>query len=189
MWSKSGRCISRGFGFHSSVLWNSRTSTTSLDSFTLCSCAVSHHPHQPPNPRPNNLTVSQSQSEETETCGESSKDNLNQLDAPEDSDKSSQALPLYALGNAELHEEGLLGSLFKSLTETLGLILVEVRNQSDMTRHYTSLESTCATLFFWDTDLGLSGGELDDVLQNSLQLRDTCLAVLVSISQSVSTCK
>jgi hypothetical protein len=144
---------------------------------------------QPANPRPDKPTVSQSQSEATEGCGESSKDDLNQLDVPEDSDKSSQALPLYVVRNAELHEEGLLGSLFKSLTETLGLILIEVRNQSDMTRHYTSLESTCATLFFWGTDLGLSRGELDDMLQDSPQLRDTCLAVLVSISQFVSTCK
>jgi len=145
--------------------------------------------HQPPNPRPKKLTVSQSQSEETEGCGESSKDNLNQHDVPEDSDKSSQALPLYALRNAQLREEGLLGSLFKSLIETLALILIEVRNQSGMTRHYNSLESNCATLFFWGTDLGLSRGELDDMLQDSPQLRDTCLAVLVSISQSVSTCK
>jgi hypothetical protein len=144
---------------------------------------------QPANPRPDKPTVSQSQSEATEGCGESSKDDLNQLDVPEDSDKSSQALPLYVVRNAELHEEGILGSLFKSLTETLGLILIEVRNQSDITRHYTSLESTCATLFFWGTDLGLSRGELDDMLQDSPQLRDTCLAVLVSISQFVSTCK
>jgi hypothetical protein len=90
--------------------------------------------------------------------------------------------------NHELYEQGPIVSLSRSLMETLRLILSEVRMQSDTAQHYGSLESSCAALFFWDTDLGLSRGELDDMLQDSPQLRNTCLTVLVSISQFASTC-
>ncbi|XP_014560048.1 hypothetical protein COCVIDRAFT_52251, partial [Bipolaris victoriae FI3] len=110
-----------------------------------------------------------------------------QIDVPEDGDKTSQESPLDTLRNDELQEQGPIGSLSRSLIETLGLILIEVRTHSDRALHYGSLESSCAALFFWDTDLGLSRGELDDMLQDSPQLRDTCLTVLVSISQFVST--
>jgi hypothetical protein len=90
--------------------------------------------------------------------------------------------------NHEFYEQGPIVSLSRSLMETLRLILSEVRMQSDTAQHYGSLESSCAALFFWDTDLGLSRGELDDMLQDSPQLRNTCLTVLVSISQFASTC-
>ncbi|KAI4606938.1 hypothetical protein J4E83_009849 [Alternaria metachromatica] len=102
-------------------------------------------------------------------------------------DEHSQPLALDTVQHVELQELGILGSLFRSLTETLGLIMKELRSQSSDAEHYISLESTCATLLFWGNDLGLPRGELDDVLQGSPQLRDTCLAVLVSISRFVST--
>jgi hypothetical protein len=57
-----------------------------------------------------------------------------------------------------------------------------------MSRNYQSLESSCAALFFWDTDLGVARGELDEVLQDSVQLRDVCLMVLVSIGHLLISC-
>ncbi|EUC45203.1 hypothetical protein COCMIDRAFT_47993, partial [Bipolaris oryzae ATCC 44560] len=110
-----------------------------------------------------------------------------QIDASGYSDKISQNLPSDAHQGGQIQERGPIESLSRSLIETLGLILTEVRIYLDRAPHYSSLESSCAALFFWDTDLGLSRGELDDMLQDSPQLRDTCLTVLVSISQFVST--
>ncbi|USP80973.1 ankyrin repeat domain-containing protein [Curvularia clavata] len=107
--------------------------------------------------------------------------------ALENSDESLRRFPLEDFRNYELHEQGPIGSLYKSLIETLGLILIEVRMHSNMTQHHGSLEKSCAALFFWGIDLGLWRGELDDMLQDSRQLRDICLTVLVSICQFVST--
>lgn len=104
-------------------------------------------------------------------------------------DKKPQPLALDTVQNIELQESGILGSLFRCLTETLGLIMKDVKSQPSEARHYVSLESTCAALFFWGNDLGLPGGKLDDMLQCSPQLRSTCLTVLISISRFVSTCK
>jgi hypothetical protein len=83
------------------------------------------------------------------------------------------------------HETGTgpIGSLFNSLVELLGLVLIDIKTKPAMSQHYQSLESSSAALFFWGTDLGVSRGELDEVLQDSTQLRDTCLLVLVSIGQ------
>jgi hypothetical protein len=113
---------------------------------------------------------------------------FSQIDVPESSDKNLGRPPLDTVRNHELHEQGPIGSLSRPLIETLGLILIDVRMQSDMAQYYCSLESSCAALFFWSDDLGMLRGELDDVLQDSPQLRDTCLVVLVSISRFVSTC-
>ncbi|KAI4674782.1 uncharacterized protein J4E84_010388 [Alternaria hordeiaustralica] len=121
-----------------------------------------------------------------ETTG-SSKARSAHSSVKKEEDEDSQLLALDTVQHVELQELGILGSLFKSLTETLGLIMKEFRSQSSDAAHYISLESTCATLLFWGTDLGLPRGELDDVLQGSPQLRNTCLAVLVSISRFVST--
>jgi hypothetical protein len=83
---------------------------------------------------------------------------------------------------------GPIGSLFNSITELLGLILVDTRKRSNMSQHYQSLESSSAALFFWGTDLGVARGELDEVLQDSAELRDTCLLVLVSIGHFMISC-
>ncbi|KAF7446386.1 ankyrin repeat domain containing protein [Pyrenophora tritici-repentis] len=98
----------------------------------------------------------------------------------------SSVFDLY-VRDIKLHGQGPIESLFKSLMETLRLILSEVRMQSDIAQPYGSVESSCAALFFWGTDLGLLRGELDDMLQDSPQLRNTCLTVLASISQFAST--
>jgi len=132
---------------------------------------------------------SQAQPEEVKETTGSSKPRSAHSSLKKEEDEDSQPLALDIVQHVELQELGILGSLFRSLTETLGLIMKELRSQSSDARHYISLESTCATLLFWGTDLGLPRGELDDVLQGSPQLRDTCLAVLVSISRFVSTCK
>lgn len=144
--------------------------------------------HQPSHQRPSQPADSQRKIQEVTEWAEYNDDHVHRIDVPEDSDKSLRRLPLDTVRNHELHEQGPIGSLFRSLMETLGLILIEVRIQSDIAQHYGSLESSCAALFFWGADLGLSRGELDDMLQDSPQLRDTCLTVLVSISQFVSTC-
>jgi hypothetical protein len=88
------------------------------------------------------------------------------------------------------HETGTgpIGSLFNSLVEVLGLMLVDLKARPDMSQHYQSLESSSAALFFWGTDLDVSRGELDEVLQDSTQLRDTCLLVLASIGQFIVSC-
>ncbi|KAH7082204.1 hypothetical protein FB567DRAFT_562041 [Paraphoma chrysanthemicola] len=109
------------------------------------------------------------------------------IDVPEDSDKTLRSLPLSTVRNHELQDQGPVASLSRPLIETLGLLLSYVRMKPDMASYCNSLESSCAALFFWSDDLGMSRGDLDDVLQNSPQLRNTCLAVLVSISQFVST--
>lgn len=104
------------------------------------------------------------------------------------SDESLRRFSSYDIRNHGLHEQGPIGSLYKFLIETLGLILIELRIQSNMSQYHGTLEKSCATLLFWGTDLGLWRGELDDMLQDSPQLRDICLTVLVSICQFVSTC-
>jgi len=106
-----------------------------------------------------------------------------------DDDHNPQPLALDTVQDVELREPGILGSLFRSLTQTLGLIVKEVRSQSSEARHYNSLEATCAALLFWGNDLGLPQGKLDDKLRYSPHLRGTCITVLVSIARSVSTCK
>jgi hypothetical protein len=113
---------------------------------------------------------------------------MSKIGVLEDSGKGLRWLPLDTVRNHDLHDKGPVASLSKPLIETLGLLLIDVRMKSDMAQYYGPLESSCAALFFWDDDLGMSRGDLDDLLQNSPQLRDTCLAVLVSISQFVSTC-
>jgi hypothetical protein len=113
---------------------------------------------------------------------------MSKTNVPEDSDKGLRWLPLKTVRNHELHNQGPVASLSRPLIETLGLLLIDVRMKSDMAQYCGPLESSCAALFFWDDDLGMSRGDLDNLLQNSPQLRDTCLAVLVSISQFVSTC-
>jgi hypothetical protein len=80
---------------------------------------------------------------------------------------------------------GLIASLFSSLIEVVGLVLLDMKTRPDTSRHYQSLESSSAALFFWGTDFGVSQGELDEELQDSVQLRDTCLLVLVSIAQFI----
>lgn len=74
------------------------------------------------------------------------------------------------------------------LVAGLRLWIIDMRTQPNMSRHYHSLESSSAALFFWGTDLGASQGELDEVLQDSTQLRDTCLLVLVSIGRFMISC-
>jgi hypothetical protein len=88
------------------------------------------------------------------------------------------------------HETGTgpVGSLFNSLIEMLGLILIDIKIRPDMSRHHQSLESSTAALFFWGTDLGVARGELDEVLQDSSELRDTCLLALVSIGKFIISC-
>jgi hypothetical protein len=131
---------------------------------------------------------SKRKTQEVKDWAERNDNHVHQIDVLEDSNKSLRRLPLDTVRNHELHEQGPIGSLFRSLIETLGLITIEIRLQSNIAQHYGSLESSCAALFFWGTDLGLLRGDLDDMLQDSPQLRDTCLTVLVSISQFVSTC-
>jgi len=106
-----------------------------------------------------------------------------------DNPQNPQMLALDTIQDTELQEQGILGSLFRSLTETLGLIVNEVKSQPSAASYYVSLESTCAALFFWGNDLGLSRDSLDNMLQYSPQLRGTCMAVLVSISHFVISCK
>ena len=106
-----------------------------------------------------------------------------------DDDQNPQPLALDTVQNVELEEPGILGALFRSTTQLLGLIMKEVRSQSSEARHYNSLEATCAALLFWGNDLGLPQGKLDDKLQYSPHLRGTCITVLVSIARFVSACK
>lgn len=86
-------------------------------------------------------------------------------------------------------EEGPIGSLFNSLLEFLGLILIDIKTQPDMSEHQQSLESSCAAFLFWGTDLRVSRGELDEALQDSAELRDICLMALISIGQFVISCR
>lgn len=144
--------------------------------------------HQPSHQRPSHRGDSRRKTQEVKEWAEHNDDHVQQIDVPEDSDKSLRKLPLDTVRNHELHVQGPIGSLSRSLIKTLRLILMEVRTQSDMAQHYGSLESSCAALFFWSSDLGLLRGELDDMLQDSPQLRDICLTVLVSVSQFASTC-
>ncbi|KAI4702901.1 hypothetical protein J4E81_001774 [Alternaria sp. BMP 2799] len=104
-----------------------------------------------------------------------------------DDDKDLQPLAVDTVQDTELLKPGILGSLFRSLIETMGLIMKEVKSQCSEAGHYVSLESTCAALLFWGNDLGLPQGKLDDKLQYSPHLRDTCITVLVSIARFVST--
>ncbi|KAI4912236.1 uncharacterized protein J4E92_010087 [Alternaria infectoria] len=143
--------------------------------------------HQISDQKPTPYVDSQPQFEDVKETTGSSKARSAHSSVKKEEDEDSQPLALDTVQNVELQELGILGSLFRSLTETLGLIMKEFRSQHSDDRYYISLESTCATLLFWGTDLGLPRGELDDVLQDSPQLRDTCLAVLVSISRFVST--
>lgn len=83
---------------------------------------------------------------------------------------------------------GPIGSLYNPIVELLGLILTSMRTQTSVSRHYQPLESISAALFFWGTDLNVSQGELDEALHDSLQLRDTCLLVLVSIGELIMSC-
>lgn len=80
---------------------------------------------------------------------------------------------------------GPIGLLFNSIIDLLRLILIDMKTQPDLSQHYQSLESSSAALFFWGTELGVSRGELDEMLQNSEELRDTCLLVIVSIGQFI----
>jgi hypothetical protein len=144
--------------------------------------------HWPLHQGPSHHADSQRNTQEVKGWVERNDDHVHHIDLPEDTDKNLQRLPLDTGRIHELHEQGPIGSLSKSLIETLGHILMEVRMQPDMAQHYGSLESSCAALFFWSNDLGLPQGELDDMLQDSPQLRDTCLTVLLSISQFASTC-
>ncbi|KAI4663898.1 uncharacterized protein J4E88_010748 [Alternaria novae-zelandiae] len=143
--------------------------------------------HQISDQKPTPHIDSQVQFEEVKGTPGSSKARSAHSSLKKEEDEDSQPLALHTVQHVELQELGILGSLFRSLTETLGLIMKEFRSQHSDARHYISLESTCATLLFWGTDLGLPRGELDDALQGSPQLRNTCLAVLVSISRFVST--
>jgi hypothetical protein len=93
-----------------------------------------------------------------------------------------------SLGQDDENGVGLIGSLFNSLIELLGLLLIDMRTQPKVSRQYASLESSAAALFFWGSDLDVSRGELDDELHDSPQLRDTCLLVLVSIGQFITSC-
>ncbi|KAF2831819.1 hypothetical protein CC86DRAFT_143902 [Ophiobolus disseminans] len=77
---------------------------------------------------------------------------------------------------------GPIGSLFNSLIELLGLILIDMKLRSNVSEHYRSLESSSAALFFWGMDFNVSQGELDEALRDSPELRDTCLMVLASIA-------
>jgi len=131
----------------------------------------------------------QPQCQEVEEKAGSSKARSAHSSLTKDDDQNPQPLALDTVQNVGLQEPGILGSLFRSLTQTLGLIIKEVRSQSSEARHYNSLEATCAALLFWGNDLGLPQGKLDDMLQYSPHLRGTCITVLVSIARFVSTCK
>jgi len=132
---------------------------------------------------------SQLKSEEVKETAGSNKTRSAHSSLTKDDDQNPQPIALDTVQNVELQEPGILGSLFRSLTQTLGLIMKEVRSQSSEARHYNSLEATCAALLFWGNDLGLPQGKLDDKLQYSPHLRGTCITVLVSIARFVSTCK
>jgi hypothetical protein len=111
-----------------------------------------------------------------------------ELDVPDNSDENLRWPVSSNVRNDELHDQGPIASLSRPLMETLGLLLIDVRMKPDVPQYCGPLESICAAFFFWIDDFGMSRGCLDDVLQNSLQLRDTRLAVLVSISRFLSTC-
>jgi hypothetical protein len=84
---------------------------------------------------------------------------------------------------------GIIGLLFSHIVEVLRLILIDMESRPSIAKHHQSLESSSATLFFWGNDLGVSQGGLDKALQDSSELHDTCLLVLVSIGQLVAACK
>jgi len=132
---------------------------------------------------------SQLQSEEVKETAGSSQARSAHSYLTKDDDQNPQPLALDTVQNVELEEPGILGALFRSTTQLLGLIMKEVRSQSSEARHYNSLEATCAALLFWGNDLGLPQGKLDDKLQYSPHLRGTCITVLVSIARFVSACK
>jgi hypothetical protein len=84
---------------------------------------------------------------------------------------------------------GPIALLFSDIFEVLRLILTDMETRPSIAKHHKSLESSSATLFFWGNDFGVLQGELDEALQDSFELRDTCLLVLVSIGKLVAARK
>lgn len=113
---------------------------------------------------------------------------ISEVDIPGNDNSGVKEASAATRTDALLLEAGPIGSLFTSIIGLLKLILIDIENEPDMSQHYQSLESISAALFFWGTDLRVRQGELDEELQNSIELRDTCLMVLVSIGQFLCTC-
>lgn len=75
---------------------------------------------------------------------------------------------------------GIIALLFDSLTTFLKLTLNEKGLQCTQSQAL-SLKKDLASLYFWGADLGVLHGDLDNALQHSALLRDTLLAVLISL--------
>jgi hypothetical protein len=82
---------------------------------------------------------------------------------------------------------GIVGSLYNGLIAMLKAELDQSKQHLSDESSNESLDSTLASLFFWGVDHGVSHGELDKSLKNSMFLRDTVLEILISISECVDT--
>jgi len=76
-----------------------------------------------------------------------------------------------------------IATLFDGILGFFTLLLRDCKEHRSDSSEYRSLEKNAAALFFWGRDHGVSQGDLDMALQYSHCLRDTVLAVLVSLGQ------
>ena len=86
---------------------------------------------------------------------------------------------------------GVIGPLFQGLMDFFKTMLARSMNSRQesplhdlIQLHRQSIERSLAALFFWGCDLDVAPGDLDLALQHSGELRDTVLAVLISIAES-----
>lgn len=78
---------------------------------------------------------------------------------------------------------GKIAELFNGLLNLSSAVLNNFDAQLPRSTHYHTLESWAASLFFWGQEFGASDGRIDCDLQHSVHLRDTVLAILISIAE------
>lgn len=106
--------------------------------------------------------------------------------ADEDKTISIQAWRQQALDPAEIHELGIVGSLYESGMVLFKELLKLIKKQGHLVQYEENLQRCLGTLFFWGDGFGAARGELDSILEQSQELRNMTLSICISIAEVIS---
>lgn len=85
----------------------------------------------------------------------------------------------------EAARTGIIGDLFSGCFELIKSLATRLRLLDPPREHYDEFESSLAALFFWGEAFDASRGELDHTLQDSEDLRDMTLNMLIAIGELI----
>lgn len=106
--------------------------------------------------------------------------------AEDDKALQVQAWQQQATALAEVHDLGVVGSIFESCLGLFKHLLSSLKTNEHQHNHKERAQSSLGSLFFWGDGFGAASGELDKVLEKSQDLRNMVLSICISIAEVLS---